>query len=256
MKKLLKNTFYVVTLAFSVVVATSCKESKKAEVSTNSFAGTWIAKEFIDDIITDKGIKTIDNGVTEIIVPEKVTDSVAFMNEDLERDKYLASIENDTLINHLYETKTQKAIIKNGNLILLPLDERYKAKEYIKADPALVKKAKEANVSAVRILINRTLSENKYAEVNSKKEVDFTEDGKITGLANFKNYYLSINGDSANIEDLTAINFTTAEGTDKSLGIEFQKDAVNLYDIVLLTKADEKPAYKKGKLLYALKTIK
>lgn len=257
MRKLFTNTFIFTTMAISGLAITSCKDSKKeiTAIQSNAFTGTWIAKEFIDNMITDKGIKTIDNGVTEIIVPEKVTDSIAFINEDLESEKHLATIENDTLINHLYETKTQKATIKNGNLILLPLDERYHSKEYIKADASLVKKAKDANVSVLRILINKTLSDNTYTSNTSKNEVSFTEDGKVTGLGNFKGYYISINGDGANIENMTAINFTTVDGSNKSLGIEFKKDAVDLYDLVLLTKSDEKPSYKKGKLLYSLHII-
>lgn len=258
MEKLFKNAFLVILLVISVLFTISCKYPKKEvkETESNAFAGTWISKEFITNMITDKGIKTIDNGVTEIVVPENLTDSITFINEDLESGKYSATIKNDTLINYLYETKTQKAIIKNGNLILLPLDERYQPKEYSKADVSLVKKSKEANVSVLRILINKTLSDHTYTANNSKNEVNFTEDGKVNGLGNFKSYYISINGDSANIEDMTAINFTTFDGSLKTLGIEFKENTIDLYDVVLLTKSDEKPSYKKGKLLYSLHIAK
>lgn len=258
MEKLFKNAFLVIFMSISVLFTISCRYPKKEikETESNTFAGTWISKEFITNMITDKEIKTIDNGVTEIVVPEKITDSITFINEDLESGKYSATIKDDTLINHLYETKTQKAIIKNRNLLLLPLDERYHSKEYIKADVSLVKKANEANVSVLRILINKTLSDHTYTINNSKNEVTFTEDGKVTGLGNFKSYYISINGDSANIENMTAINFTTVDGSRKKLGIEFKGSIIDLYDVVLLTKSDEKPSYKKGKLLYSLHIAK
>ena len=136
----------------------------------------------------------------------------------------MASFKNDTLVNHLYETKTQKAVIQDGNLILLPLDERYHSQEYVKADSSLVKKAKETNVTVLRLLINKTLSENTYSIKSSKTEIKFTEDGKVDGLSNFKDYYISINGDSADTRGITAIRFTTVDGSDKKLGIEFQKD--------------------------------
>jgi len=253
MTTLIKNTF-LFTAAVLTLAMISCKDAKKdhSETEINSFSGTWIAKDFVDDIIVNNAIKTIENGVTEIVVPENVKDSILFLNEDLESAKYLATIQNDTLVNHLYETKTQKAVIQNGNLILLPLDERYDSQEYIKADASLLKKAKDANLSVLRILINKTLADNVYLN-NSSKEIKFTEDGKVSGIANFKNYYISINGDGANVENSTAITFTTADGSSKNLGIEFQKNKTELYDLVLLTKPDEKPFYKKGKLLYSLK---
>jgi hypothetical protein len=136
MKKIIGNTFYYTSILFLVLTATSCKDSKQEikKEQPNIFAGTWIAKDFIDNIIIDNGIKTIDNGVTEIIVLENLKDSITFINEDLEKSHYLASIKNDTLVNHLYETKTQKAVIQDGNLILLPLDSRYHSQEYVKAD--------------------------------------------------------------------------------------------------------------------------
>lgn len=258
MKKFIENTFYCTSIAFLILTATSCKDSKKEteKEQPNTFAGTWIAKNFIDDIIIDNGIKTINNGVTEIIVPENLKDSITFINEDLEKSKHLASFKNDTLVNHLYETKTQKAVIQDGNLILLPLDERYHSQEYVKADSSLVKKAKETNVTVLRLLINKTLSENTYSIKSSKTEIKFTEDGKVSGLSNFKDYYISINGDSADTRGITAIHFTTVDGSDKKFGIEFQKDKIELYDLVLLTKSDEKPSYRKGKLLYSLRIIK
>lgn len=258
MKKFIENTFYCTSIAFLILTATSCNESKKEteKEQPNTFAGTWIAKNFIDDIIIDNGIKTNNNGVTEIIVPENLKDSITFINEDLEKSKHLASFKNDTLVNHMYETKTQKAVIQDGNLILLPLDERYHSQEYVKVDSSLVKKAKETNVTVLRLLINKILSENTYSTKSSKTEIKFTEDGKVDGLSNFKDYYISINGDSADTRGITAIRFTTAEGSDKKLGIEFQKDKVELYDLVLLTKSDEKPSYRKGKLLYSLRIIK
>ncbi|MCV9928013.1 hypothetical protein OIU83_10140 [Flavobacterium sp. LS1R49] len=258
MKKFIQSTFYCATIVLLTLTATSCKDSKKEteKEQSNAFAGIWIAKDFIDNIIIDNGIKTVNNGVTEIIIPENVKDSIIFINEDLEKDKHFASFKNDTLVNHLHETKTQKAVIQNGNLILLPLDERYHSQEYIKADSSLIKKAKDLNVSVLRVLINKTLSDNTYSTKSSKTEIKFTEDGKVEGLANFKSYYISINGDSADTQGITAINFTTLDGSNKNLGIEFQKDKVELYDLVLLTKSDEKPSYRKGKLLYSLKIIK
>jgi hypothetical protein len=120
----------------------------------------------------------------------------------------------------------------------------------------LVKKAKETNVTVLRLLINKTLSDNIYSTKSSKTEIKFTEDGKVEGLSNFKDYYISINGDSADTRGITAIRFTTVDGSDKKLGIEFQKDKIELYDLVLLTKSDEKPSYRKGKLLYSLRIIK
>ncbi|MCZ7024249.1 hypothetical protein, partial [Salmonella enterica] len=88
-------------IAFLILTATSCNESKKEteKEQPNTFAGTWIAKNFIDDIIIDNGIKTNNNGVTEIIVPENLKDSITFINEDLEKSKHLASFKNDTLVN-------------------------------------------------------------------------------------------------------------------------------------------------------------
>lgn len=244
------NSAIMTVLIFTM---TSCRDSKKeikAEKS-NIFVGTWVAKQFIDNLITDNGIETTKYGVTEIIVPENEKDSITFLNEDLEKGKYLATIKNDTLIS-LYE----KAIIKNGNLILIPLDKFYHSQEYIKVDSSTVKKAKEANLSSLRILINRTLSGKKYLTNNSKTEIKFTEDGKVKGLANFKNYHININGDEANAEDITTITFMTLDDSNKNLGIKFYKDKVELYDLILLTKSGEKPYFKKGKLLYALTAIK
>ncbi|KIA97812.1 hypothetical protein [Flavobacterium sp. KMS] len=258
MKKLILNSFCFAAIGVLTLSTLSCKDSNKASGSeqSNPFAGTWVAKDFIDNIIEDNGIETVDNGVTEIIIPETLKDSITFLNEDLERGKYTATIKNDTLVNHLYETKTQKAVLQNGNLVLLPLDERYEAQEYVKADSTLVKKAKEANVSVVRILINKLLSGNTYSNKSSTTEIKFTEDGKVSGLANFKNYYISINGDDANTQGITSINFTTTDGTYKKMGIEFLKNKIELYDVVLLTKPDEKPSFKKGKLLFSLKVTK
>ncbi|MBF7092053.1 hypothetical protein IUY40_10930 [Flavobacterium sp. ALJ2] len=258
MKKSIKNILYSSSILFLVLTATSCKETKKEteKVQHNTFEGSWIAKDFIDNIIIDKGIKTIQNGVTEIIVPENLKDSITFINEDLEKNTYLASFKNDTLVSHLYETKTQKAVIQDGNLILLPLDKRYHSQEYVKVDSSLVKKAKETNVTVLRFLINKALSDNFYSTKSSKTKITFTEDGKVDGLANFKSYYISINGDSANTRGITAISFTTVEGSTQKLGIEFQQDKVELFDLVLLTSSDEKPSYRKGKLVYSLRIIK
>ncbi|MCC9062340.1 hypothetical protein [Flavobacterium piscisymbiosum] len=257
MKKLKLSSFFFTPIIVMTLMITSCKDSEKKTITTqsNAFAGTWVAKDFSDNMIVNKGIETVKNGVTEITIPKKITDSISFLNEDLESAKYSATIKNDTLINHLDETNIQKAIIKNGNLILLPLDDRYHSQEYTKADASLVKKAKDANVSVFRILINKTLSDNTYTNGSSKNKIKFSEDGNVAGLANFKNYYISVNGDAANIENMTAINFTTVDRSSKNLGIEFKKDIVNLYDLILLTKSGEKPYYKKGKLLYSLMAI-
>lgn len=247
-------TFYGFTAVLLTSAFLSCKNSKgeTKKESSDAFAGIWIAKEFADNIITGNGIKTVDNGVTEIIVPSNIKDSIVFLNEDLERDKHKAAIIKDTLINYLYEGVTQKAFLKNGSLILLPLDNRYQTQEYKKGDSSLIKKAKEANVSVVRILINRVLSVNTYFEKSLKSEIKFDEDGKVNGLPDFKSYYISINGDGAFAEDVTVITFKTLKGSEKSLGIEFGKDKVELYDLKLITQPDEKPAYQKGKLLYSL----
>lgn len=254
MKKQIQSLFYFVTINLLILTITSCKDSNKESKteSSNLFAGTWIAKNFINNIITNRGIKTVDNGVTELIVKQNLKDSITFLNEDLERDKYPATIANDTLTSHFDTKNTQKAVIRNGNLILLPLDERYHEQEYIKADSTIIKKAQKAKVSVVRILINQLLSKNLYFNTSVKNNVTFTEDGKVQGLANFTNYYISINGDSAHAEDITAITFTTVDGSNKNLGIQFQKDKIELYELILLTKSDEKPFYKKGKLLYSL----
>lgn len=257
MKKKIHSSFYYATIAILILTVISCKESKKESKteSLNSFTGIWVAKNFMDTVIINRGIKTVDNGVTELIVPQNLKDSIIFLNEDLERDKYPATIKNDTLISHFDKKNTQKAVIRNGNLILLPLDERYHEQEYIKADSSLIRKAQEANVSVVRVLINKVLTDHLYATKSSKNIIMFTQDGKVQGLDNLKNYHININGDEAHADDITSITFTTTNGSNKYLGIEFQKDRIDLYNLVLLTKSDEKPFYKKGNLLYSLTAI-
>jgi hypothetical protein len=257
MKKQIQRISHYATIAILMLTVISCKDSKKESKTelSNPFAGTWVAKNFVDSIIISRGIKTVDNGVTELIVPHSLQDSIIFLNEDLERDKYPATIKNDTLISHFDKTNAQKAVIRNGNLILLPLDERYHEQEYIKADSTLIKKAQEANVSVVRVLINKVLTDHLYATKASKNIIMFTQDGKVQGLDNLKNYHININGDEAHADDITSITVTTTNGSNKYLGIEFQKDRIDLYDLILLTKSDEKPFYKKGNLLYSLTAI-
>ncbi|MCP2026286.1 hypothetical protein L1276_001430 [Flavobacterium sp. HSC-32F16] len=252
--KLIQTFFSIISAASLSITIISCKNSKKEIKPSlpNNFTGHWIAKDFVDDIIFENKIKTINNGDTEIIIPSNLKDSVTFINDDLELNKYPAAIINDTLVNYLSKNDTQKARIKNGNLIMFPLDERYRDQEFVKADSALIKKAKEANLAVLHILINKVLSNKKYLSKSSKNEIVFTEDGKVQGLANFKTYYITINGDGANIQDMTAIRFTTVNGSDVNLGILFQKNKIELYDLKLLTRPDEKAYYKKGKLGYSL----
>ncbi len=252
--KLIQKIFYTISTSVLIITIISCNDSKKENKtsSTNNFAGHWIAKDFVDDIVFENKIKTIDNGDTEIIISANLNDSVTFINDDLELNKYPAKIINDTLVTYLSKSDTQKAHIKNGNLIMLPIDERYRDQEFIKADSTLITEAKKANLSVLHILINRLLSNKKYASKSSKNEIIFTEDGKVKGLANFKSYYITINGDGANIQDMTAIRFTSISGSIINLGILFYKDKIELYDLILLTKPDERAYYKKGKLVYSL----
>jgi hypothetical protein len=260
MRKSILNNLYRTAIVISILSILSCKDSKKdiKTEHTNQFVGTWVARNFIDSLIVDNGIKTVDNGVTEIIVPQNIKDSITILNEDLERTKYSATIKNDTLINHLYETKTQKAVLQNDKLVLSPLDERYHSKEYIRVDSTIINAAKKANVSVVRLLIdqNKMFKDNTFSKPGSTKSDISFSGGKVSGLENFDSYYISINGDNANVEGITSINFTSKDGKSKKMGIKFFDDRIELYDAILTTKPNEKPYYKKGKLLYALKAIK
>lgn len=256
MKKSIINTFKYVALGITILTIVSCKDNKKEVKEAQNEA--FVARQFVDSLITDNGIKTNSNGVTEIIIPQNLKDSITFLNEDLEKGKYAATIKNDTLVNHLGASKTQEAVIRSGKLILLPLDERYKEQKYIKVNNTLTDAAKKAGVSVVRILINQNklFAHHTFSKPGSTNSDITFSGGKVTGLENFESYYISINGDDANVEEITSINFKSKDGKTKKMGIMFYDDKIELYDAILTTNPDEKPYYKKGKLLYSLNAIK
>ncbi|KFF19355.1 hypothetical protein [Flavobacterium hydatis] len=260
MKKSIINTLSYAVLGISLLTIVSCKDHKKEvkAAQNEAFTGTWVARQFIDSLITNNGIKTNSNGVTEIIIPQNLKDSITFLNEDLEKGKYAATIKNDTLVNHIGESKTQEAVLRSGKLILLPLDERYQEQKYIKVNNTLTDAAKKAGVSVVRILINQNklFAHHTFSKPGSTNSDITFSGGKVSGLENFESYYININGDEANVEEITSIDFKTKDGNSKKMGIQFYDDKIELYDAILTTKPDEKPYYKKGKLLYSLNAIK
>ncbi len=240
---------YLVIAMFTF--AFGCRQ--KPSSNHDQFVGRWVASYFSDSLSLSN-IGTISFGPTEIDIPHNQTkDSITFWNEDVEGNwKYPMSWNGDTLATLIDNEVFYRMRLQDDKLVLT---FRNHTDFYTKTDTDQVNRATDLGITVVRLLINRVMSQQTFADDATRKTVQFEESGKISGLDSFVRYKIAVAGDDANIDHCVSVTFFDSNGIMTKLGMKGYRGKVELYSLRLLTEPDEKPWYETADLVYSLSVL-
>lgn len=250
------NSLIATTILLTIILAGACglkhteKKAEEKKTTQNKFSGRWIAERFSSPLSLTN-IQANAYGFTEIDIPDDTVTYVRVWNEDVDMDSIKAFIHSDTLITLWKEKEIGRYVIIGNKLTNLPDDANEKPLTFTLANTTLVKTADSLKVTCVRILLNRWIATAFHKQTREITSLRFMEDGKITGLHPFTQYYISIGGDEANIQDGVAVALFESKDRQLHLGIKNGRKTTEipqLYTLKLLTGKSEKPEYKTDKV--------
>ncbi|WP_259065519.1 hypothetical protein HDF24_01995 [Mucilaginibacter sp. X4EP1] len=275
-----------------VIVFVACKSnehaSKKDSIKTTSVVdhsqklikkfkpiiqGVWVKKDYIDEIARTKSpLKAFDKAhhiTTMIIEPELVKgDSlligVGYGNHEggnlivkfspgHSASSILAYNPGGRIDSSFYELKY--LIKKETTLILYTFDQNKKlvdSAEYFRVFDN--QNGKELGYGT-DYTVNKILISGNYIltdSLNRTSQITFTNDGNVSGLNNFKTFYISIDFTTPP-NNLDEIIFDLYSKKNKSYAFNINADTVNLYNT---SQSADSINLIKGKLVYKLVRLK
>ena len=269
MKYFKKNTSILLLLVSNFIFLFSCNQNEKVNrekiTIPQHWLGTWIVKDVFDTISNFDSCKTnlplqlniSKYGATEISIT-KNNDSILFCNEDLEifYSRIIFS-KNDTL-----KTADGFVLFYDDSLQLLSLKLTVNKPHYnyVKTSTEISTK----NLQSFRIFRKKFNSEfHKYSYLikdssnfkEQKRYASFFSDGKIKGYLQYENYYIPLNGDLNNIEDAQPIILKSST-SEKTFGMRYYCDSIELYELLNLSLQYEKPYFKCSRKIATLEKQK
>lgn len=216
----------------------SCKPKTLKEEFTPIVQGLWVKKDYIDQILQKKSVAAVPQSYYDITVMNVSTD----LGKGDSITVRVGKVTHGLTYVHLYfrpgtkphtiqmaDTDLSYKIDGKDTVITLNyiLGGKPDSTKYVKA----LHYAPKNNVGdGLDTMLNKGLFAGKYnlTENGINKEVTFTVGGKITGLANYKTYYVNndfvIGGN--NIDGLT---FDMRLGKPSGLAYKIKADTLNLY---------------------------
>ncbi len=209
--------------------------------------GTWIQKEYLDELIRTKSPKNAmekGNGAEHLSFDNSRNDPLAIEIWIGEAFHSMGGCNLITLVNNMPQILYFKDLDESNYI-------RFEANEdsalYLKISQ---KEYKYIKSTPIKKLVNHVYSgEYEYIDKNKKHKVILNQDGKIGGLSDYEKYEIDL--DWMDCQKFDLLRFTKGRRDDWFI---FEYDGTNFLIYEMITNEADLPEAK-GKLLYKLTKI-
>lgn len=218
---------------------TKIKPAEPLKRDASDFGGIWVNKKYVDKLLASKSPKKSQDvtPITMLILPNN-------LNQEA------------TVIWGFHEGTTGKVVKKNGTYEILseesgePGQTFQLEKDRIKTKKDEFIKIKVTGGKNDYNVVEQLLFAGKY-EIDGK-QVEFTPNGKVTGLDSFSYYSVLIDYYDAGMQ-VDQIRLGKSFENSKLFGFEFTKNKLTIYELKCVKSAgDHCEVVKNGKKLYKL----
>lgn len=197
---------------------------KKFDTSI-SFSGHWLSENYYNDILKNKSPRKSQMGSQFITIPDKTLKDVIVIYNFHEGRSNLCILKNG---NHyeLWERNNDSIIKNEANIEIISINKIKIGNDYfVKINPIENK--------TNPLILEEILFKGNYISDKGVK-VEFTNDGKIKGLSDFKFYYPLIDYFDAGLQ-VDQVELGINEKDIVRYGFKFNNDTLKIYDLFCVT---------------------
>jgi hypothetical protein len=205
--------------------------------------GVWVKADYIEKVIKTKsplaaadkctGLTTIYIN-TDHIMGDSIVEMAGYYNHD-GANALIKFQPGKSPRSMLFNGRDLNYSVENGDTTITIFQYDDRKQQFIKAKYIRVLKSQPDNNLGygMDLAINKALVAGKYTLIDSagtNPKVYFSEDGKVTGLLNFKAYSINVDLNSEPNNNLDEIGFDIRTKNHSSFTFKVDADTLNVYD--------------------------
>lgn len=194
--------------------------------TTLSFAGYWLSESYFNDINTQKSPQKSQEGSEDcfVVIPDRTLQPTMMVWNFHEGSEEIAVVKKGPHYQ-LYEFRTDSLGIYQKDITLIsPAKIKIGDKTFVKITPYA--KSNEKNSP---LILEEILFKGKYQSADGK-EVEFRNDGQVSGLAHYRYYQPAIDYIGPGMQ-INQVSLSTTEGKKEWMAFKFRQDSLFIYDI-------------------------
>lgn len=213
-------------------------------------SGVWVTNDYIDDLIkTRSPYNSSDKfgGMASLII-----DADSIHGDSIVAGVSLNNHEGGQFVIYFkkginpaalplkieYESGTHfydlgyKVNKKDTNLIVFRYDQNKRLIDQIKYTKVLDKDLNDDAAYGIEFITNKKLITGKYTITDSTgnvSNIEFTNEGKITGFSDFSNYYVNTDFAAGPANNIDQLSFDVSTKHQKDFAFKIKEDTLNIY---------------------------